>query len=260
MFDNRKNNPTCDFGEEVVSYLYEDFSDADKKTFEDHLVNCTNCADELAALGFVSSSIQDWKQLEFNGLESPNIKIEFEKKTGWLDKFNKFLSPLILKTATGFAAVAILFGLGWFVFNSLQNNQTLETADKNKKEDIFEKDKEIKNKNLPPEKVTDINKSNVNLTETNQITDNSNEKSLQKIQVKGKNKSTNIERKSNSNITAQNKNRLDNKKIKQNSADSKPQKTFTVEQKPSLTEFAVEDGGDDNIRLSDIFDEVGSDR
>ncbi len=269
MFDNKKNNPGCDFSVEIVSYLYDDFSGSGKKTFEKHLLNCAFCADEIAGIAFVRSSIQDWKELEFNNLATPKIEIEFEQnstipiktieqKTSWLDKFNNFLSPLIVKTATGFAAVAILFGLGWFIFGSLQNNRTFVTANK---------EKEIKNqispseKNVIADKETDIENSHTNISEQNEVADNSDEKSLQRKQISGKdNVSKNIELKDNSSITAKNEKRKEIKKTKQNLPDSKQNKPITVEQKPSLTEFAVDDKSEDDIRLSDIFDEIGSDR
>jgi hypothetical protein len=275
MFYNRKNNPGCNFSEEIVSYLYDDFDGSDKKTFEDHLAHCTNCADELAGIGFVRSMIQDWKGLEFSNLPTPKIEIEFEQNhnskqlplineqnTSWLDRFNNFLSPSFIKTATGFAGIAILFGLGWFIFNSLQYNQSIETANKTKEENITAKDKKTKEQILSSEKAAigdkepEIQPSDKNIVEQNESVLTSVEKPIRKKEfVNSRNAVKNVEQKKSSTITADNKNR----KLKPNIPNPQQKIPILVEQKPSLTEFAVEDTNDFEIRLSDIFDEIGSD-
>ncbi|MGI8541946.1 MAG: hypothetical protein ACR2MD_00520 [Aridibacter sp.] len=279
MFYNRKNNPGCNFSEEIVSYLYDDFDGSDKKTFEDHLAYCNNCADELAGIGFVRSMIQDWKGLEFSNLPTPKIEIEFERnnnqmqtltidkqKANWLDKLNNLLSPFVIKTATGFAAIAILFGLGWFIFNSLQYNQTIETTNKTREENIIAEGKKIKEQILSSEKAAvndkkpEIQPSNTNIVEQNESFMTSVESPIRKKQfVNNSNAAKNVGQKKSSTTTVDNNNRKVDRKLKLNTPNLQQQIPVQVEQKPSLTEFAVEDTNEFEIRLSDIFDEIGSD-
>ncbi len=68
-------NKNCAFSEQMVSYLYGEINARDTTVFESHLKNCSVCANEIAGFGLVRSSIFQWKETEFNFLNSP--KIEF---------------------------------------------------------------------------------------------------------------------------------------------------------------------------------------
>ena len=50
----------CEDKERLVSYLYDDLSDAARATFESHLRGCAECRDELKALRAVRSDLAAW--------------------------------------------------------------------------------------------------------------------------------------------------------------------------------------------------------
>jgi hypothetical protein len=75
MMNNNHKNTGCGFTEELISYLYGESSASEKATFETHLQNCSICTDELQAFSGVHFSINDWKEKDFDALETPVIEI-----------------------------------------------------------------------------------------------------------------------------------------------------------------------------------------
>jgi putative zinc finger protein len=54
----------CDDRERLVTYLYDDGSDAERAAVEAHLARCAACAAELAELRAVRASLADWQPPE----------------------------------------------------------------------------------------------------------------------------------------------------------------------------------------------------
>lgn len=284
MFDNKKNNFDCNFNAEIVAYLYNEFADSEIAEFEKHLGKCSVCTDEIAAYTSVRTSIQDWKQAEFSNLTIPSFKIDFEQihtplqtaevikpKTIWLDNFKEFFSPLLVKTAAGFAAIAVVFGLGWFLFGSMQGDSQ-QIADIAVEKIVKPNEKQLKEQISVPEKPEVAAEESENVfpskdkVEKDELAADNSDKSTRKNQntfvseaVSNKTASRNIKPKRNS-MAAVNKQKTNKIKDKKKNLIKPEQKTPVInEQKPSLTEFAIEDTSDNDIRLSDIFDELDTD-
>lgn len=130
MLNHNNHNSSCNYAEQLVSFIYGEISDSEKNVFEAHLQNCSICADEAASFGFVRSSIQEWRAEDFAKLATPAIEINSLQKTstfsgGWLKSIRAFLSPSTIGMATGFAAVLIVAGLFWFLGNFRSDNSEI---------------------------------------------------------------------------------------------------------------------------------------
>lgn len=289
MFDIGKNNSGCGCKNELVAYLYDDLEASERLKFEKHLALCSICADEIRAFGAVRLSVADWKKAEFDELPVPAFELEYaeplsknspEIETGsrastWVEKI---YASFFLKTAGGFVALLIVFGAGWFLLNSPENasdefaGQTVETDEKSNEQVFADQkaaaetsaSKSAQPQSAAPEEIVSIASKKTEADEKTSknpesIVSMTNTEKAQKIEktekVRTKKKPT-LRR--NSPPVAANKNAPETASVEQEKIQ--PQRTKTKEKAPSLTEFAVEDQTDDEIRLSDIFDEVGSDR
>lgn len=146
MLENNKNL-TCEFAEELVSYLYDELATSDKARFEKHLSGCSLCAEELPEFSMARSSILEWRNEEFLPLPTPIIEIPYEKKPliaanesgsrSWFASVRDFftLSPAWMTTATALAALTIFVGLALVMFSALPDDKDVmvQTNEKNVK-------------------------------------------------------------------------------------------------------------------------------
>ena len=115
-------NKECGFEHEIVSYMYDELGAADRTRFETHLVDCTSCTDEFAAVSLSRFSVFEWQKEEFAHLATPDIVIPYEAGTvavesgGWFAGFAEIFalarSPLVVG-----AAFAVVLGIGFIGFN-----------------------------------------------------------------------------------------------------------------------------------------------
>lgn len=280
MFDSRKQNPSCNFAEEIVSYVYDEMAENDKANFEQHLVNCSPCADEVADFSSISFSIQEWRDTEFANLATPSIEIPYETKNeavqtvettnvskSWIQSLRDAftISPAFIKTATAFGALAIVVGLGWFLMSSFSNgNNNVAKDDKAQpKKESISSPNSIENNQIEEQIVVE-NKENVDQEIPNEIVEPSKEiadkttikkpkvnKSVKPVAPKTINRKPIIAKrnpkpKSKKGIELPKKNKLND---------------LELQQAPRLSEeFAIEDTDEKDLRLTDLLDDVGSDK
>ena len=114
---NNRNKPGCGFGDEIVSYMYDELAVADRERFESHLVSCTACTDEFAAIADARYSVFDWRKREFAALETPAILIPYDRadiqtdRIGALAAFGEMVRSWRLAFATGLIAIAAVIVL-----------------------------------------------------------------------------------------------------------------------------------------------------
>lgn len=130
-------NHDCAHAAEIVSYLYEEIGEREKAGFETHLANCRNCADELADFSFARFAVKDWREAQFDHLETPAFEIPFETKQSaetvltnsesLLERLRRIFS-LTPIWATSAASLAIIVGLVLTITNLFQPDLV---ADKN---------------------------------------------------------------------------------------------------------------------------------
>lgn len=238
----------CEFAEQIVAYIYDEASAKERNKFESHLINCLPCADEIAGFGLVRSSINEWRKEEFFALESPALDIPqlrpivvSSEKSSWIDELRKLFS-FTPAWAGGFAALMICLGLVWFFYNNSKIDTIAEVpAIVEEKPAELPKEEIVQTVNPPqsdiketPQKVKQIEQKTV--APKNQIVKTVNTPKL---------KSNPVQPKTN-NTMAQN-----NKSNKNNSS------TYaTKKDAPKLVEVAEEE--DESLRLSELFDEIGS--
>jgi hypothetical protein len=143
--NSNNHNSSCNFSDLLVSYLYDEIGEKEKSRFESHVLNCSDCADEVSAFGGVRASVVDWREKEFAMLPTPvielprapgktNLTTETQKASrswlaGWRDVFS--LSPVWAGAATACAALAICAGLFYVAFSSEQNGASVAETNKN---------------------------------------------------------------------------------------------------------------------------------
>lgn len=78
----------CKFSSDIVPYMYAEMAESETAAFESHLLECSTCTDEFASISNARYEVYDWKKLEFDPLETPQIAIVFETDTGvsWTEK------------------------------------------------------------------------------------------------------------------------------------------------------------------------------
>jgi len=257
MLNNKYNNSSCKYTEQIVSYIYDEFTSAEKGEFKAHLVNCYSCADEIKSFGFVRSSISEWRNEEFSNLETPFINIPLknreksfsvvtsksESKT-WFGKLGKIFS--FNPAFAGLAILVVCVGIAWFAFNFSGgvNEIAANRIDKNSVQPPAAPTNEI---SLNSSEITAADKNNEKSTVI---------KPADVPQEIKREKTTSPSRaivKASNNIP---KNNSDNPvvKVKESNDGNKKAPSVQKRQIPSLTNIEVEE--DDSIRLADLFDEL----
>jgi hypothetical protein len=143
--NNNHNSSSCIFADEIVSYLYNEATAREKFEFETHLKNCLMCADELAAFGFVRTSLTEWREtevfaLEMPRLENPAIKtreVVISTTSGsWLDNLRELFAWFpAWKTASVAFAVLIVFAVAFFFVNSSNDSEIASNKNQNPAKD-----------------------------------------------------------------------------------------------------------------------------
>ncbi len=261
MLDSGKRNPNCEFAEEVVTYLYDELQDSKKAEFENHLGSCPSCPDELAAFASLSSSVRNWRDAEFANIATPPIEIPFgrhlmsvsknEDSNPWVERLRAIFgfSPSFLKTTAAFGAFAILVGLGWFLISSLSTEKSnIAVLPKEMSGSAVKGTESVE---IPKEaKIEKKENANVRAPEpkTNEIVSVADDSAIKSEKISSKKPASKPIVKSP---------RLAKKPAKPRV--TKVEKPLEFEEIPRLTtEVAVDEA--DDLRLSDIFSEVGNDR
>ncbi len=138
MESNGINNTSCKFESEIVSYLYDELTSADRDRFENHLLDCTPCTDEFAGMSYSRYSVFEWQREEFAPMATPQIAIPYPAKavavSGSSGYFSGLRELLTFNWQTGLAAAglfAIFIGVGFAVINSqIQTDQEISGVDK----------------------------------------------------------------------------------------------------------------------------------
>lgn len=247
------NHKSCSFSEQIVEYIYDEISAKDKTNFESHLIDCLPCADEIAGFGLVRSSIGEWRKEEIFALDAPALQIPVmqtvkSEKSSWFDEFRK-LFTFTPAWAAGFAVLLVCVGLVWMFFGgstkpefaSNSSNQIspvapiitnegkdLITEPKEEKAEINSKEEELNN---IPQQVQEVQKKKV-APKVNSVRVSNNAPKQKLLKPK-----TNE-------FIAGNLNKI--------------HKTNNIQKQNAPTLSEVDGDEDNSLRLSELFDEVGS--
>ncbi|MDH3530085.1 MAG: zf-HC2 domain-containing protein [Acidobacteriota bacterium] len=112
----------CGYGDQVTGYIYGELNESERAIFSGHLESCDACSGEIESLKTVIGAIGEWKSNVFDNFETPAIVVPQAATTGSkvpessaLHRLREFfgVTPLMFKTAAGFAAILIAAGIVW---------------------------------------------------------------------------------------------------------------------------------------------------
>ncbi len=76
---NNGNNRNCGFDDVMVSYIYDEVKSGERRKFEAHLVDCSECTEEFAEISGARFSVFEWQKEAFAELPTPEIVIPYAK-------------------------------------------------------------------------------------------------------------------------------------------------------------------------------------
>ena len=109
----------CPQGGDMLAYLYNEISAADRETFEVHLADCGTCIDDFAELSQSRYPVYEWKRTQFDPLPTPRVAIPLEP-TAAFSLFDKIRAAFALRPtlALGGLGAAMLVAViaGYAIF------------------------------------------------------------------------------------------------------------------------------------------------
>lgn len=113
------NNDQCCHRPDAIAYLYDEMPAADRERFEMHLPDCAGCIEEFAWLSQSRYPVYEWKQIEFDPLPTPSITIPYAAAgSGWFAILKAaFASRPSLSLAGGFAMIVFAGMIGFAIVN-----------------------------------------------------------------------------------------------------------------------------------------------
>ncbi len=114
-----KDTTNCGPGDAIVGYIYNELSSAQRLAFEDHLLDCTTCTDEFAAIADSRYAVYEWQKIEFEPMQTPRFVIPYAKaKVSWLDAIKSvFATGPRLATAGAFGLLIAAFGFAAIILS-----------------------------------------------------------------------------------------------------------------------------------------------
>lgn len=126
-----EHSSTCERAGDLVSVLYGEASERERRDFELHMKQCGSCRKEFAAFAQVRESVGEWRDEALSGFVPANaaaVPVRKSALAAWRQFFD--LSPLWLKGAVGFAAgvFCVLAALAVVRFTSTNAPVTVATG------------------------------------------------------------------------------------------------------------------------------------
>jgi anti-sigma factor RsiW len=112
--DKTPGAPICERGDDLIAFLYNEIDERDARSFERHLLDCTQCESELKAFKQIRSSVVAWRQEALgSGVTATSFAAgrgvgrPSERRTSAPAAIREFfeISPLWMKASIAFASV-----------------------------------------------------------------------------------------------------------------------------------------------------------
>jgi len=268
MLNNNHKRASCGFTEQMVSYFYNETSQAEKAVFETHLTNCPHCTDELASFGFVRSSLIEWRDEEFFKLEAPVFEISTIKTVNqsvesdlrsWFLNLRKMFSFNPMTATAVLAALIVCIGLVFIAVSSSSNSELAEvdnkTNEKNNEKIVFSSNVNKINEESDETIAQDI--SNKSLPGISPKSTNTETKDLQPLPIREKrlaSKDSVVRVSDNTKNDSEKSETVPN--LKETNKENKKSTAVQKQRVPNLT--SLDDDEDKSVRLADLFEEIGS--
>lgn len=131
------HNSSCSFRDEILAYVYDELTAIGRESFEAHLEDCLACIDELAELSEARYSVYEWKNIEFASLETPKIVLPTDQArpaSSWLDAITAaFGLNHGWALGAGFAGLLLIGAVGFLIYSNpseptlASNSESTET-------------------------------------------------------------------------------------------------------------------------------------
>ncbi len=128
------NKSDCGFADEIVSYIYDETGEPERRKFETHLAGCSTCTDEFAAISNARFSVFEWHKEEFAHLSTPQIVIPYAAARKTVDEnapgFFAGLRGLLTfpKFAFALAGIVACLGLGFLGLSYIGERQVADVS------------------------------------------------------------------------------------------------------------------------------------
>lgn len=138
---NNDNENLCGFGDDIVSYIYDEMGTRGRSSFESHLAACTSCTDEFAAVAYARFSVFEWQKEEFSHLATPEIVVPYHVRRpvaqqavseGSIARLIGIFTQARLPLAAA-VALAIVVGLGFAALQFLGTHEQQIASNLNQK-------------------------------------------------------------------------------------------------------------------------------
>ena len=117
---------SCGHESDIVSYIYDELTDAARTQFEAHVADCSDCIDEFAAVSYSRFSVFEYQKQEFAPLATPVIRIPYETQdVREISGFAAAISSLIAGWRPVLGAAALMLIVGSFFL--MYRDRTPET-------------------------------------------------------------------------------------------------------------------------------------
>jgi|SRR5215216_2021893 len=130
-----KETPDCERASDLITFLYNEADERERRDFQLHLNECRACRAEVASFGAVRESITAWRDEALAGFVSRPVVTNRKSALAALRQFFD-LSPLWLKGATAFAVIAFCV-LAAMVFVNLRSNNVQVSPAANTSQAIY---------------------------------------------------------------------------------------------------------------------------
>lgn len=113
---NDTKQTICEFGESIVSYLYDELPLLERARFEDHLPDCTSCTDDFAGVANARYEVYEWTKV-FAEVPTPQFTVPYDEPVTLVEKVrHAFRFNWGWPAAGAFASIALVAVLGYLVF------------------------------------------------------------------------------------------------------------------------------------------------
>ncbi len=137
--EERRIAPTCERGNDLVAFLYNEVNEVEARDFQLHMSQCAECKSELASFRDIRDSVIDWRQESLGILNSqtavsvptPSRSLAQERPSAFAAIRQFFeLSPLWLKGAVACAVLLFCMLAGLAVSRLPEKPAALVASDK----------------------------------------------------------------------------------------------------------------------------------
>jgi hypothetical protein len=125
-----EHSSTCDRADDLVSVLYGEAGERERRDFEVHMQHCAGCRAEFAAFAQVRESIGEWRDEALTGFVPASSAPVRKSALAALRQFFD-LSPLWFKGAVGFAAVVFCVLAALAIWRLRPTDKPLAVAETN---------------------------------------------------------------------------------------------------------------------------------